>query len=140
MTELQECLHCAGRRGGGINMAFAEVGGKPREFMVIGAKWNGPKQMCPASLSGARRWRRTRLIYLQTRRSLIRKEVRSTVFKGWDYKAEKAASMDYPLQIFPSWQGQQWHKDLGRQYRDLEAGLHINLLGFQSQPHHSIAI
>ena len=25
-------------------MAFAELGGKPREFMVTGAKWEGPKE------------------------------------------------------------------------------------------------
>ena len=25
-------------------MAFAEAGGKPREFMVTGAKWKGPKE------------------------------------------------------------------------------------------------
>lgn len=65
------------------------------------------QRMCPASLSAARRWRRIRLIYLQTRKSLIRMEVRSTVFKGLDNKTEKAASMHYPFQIFQTCQGKQ---------------------------------
>ena len=65
------------------------------------------QRICPASLSTAGRWRRIRLICLQTRKSLIRMEVRSTPFKGLDYKAEKAASMDYPFQIFQACQEKQ---------------------------------
>ena len=111
------CWHCAGRRGGGRNNGICRARRKTKRIHGHWSQMGRTQRICPASLSIAGRWR-IRLIYLQTRKSLIRMEVRSTPFKGLDYKAEKAASKDYPFQIFQACQEKQWPKDLQRQHRN----------------------
>lgn len=46
MTEALGMLtgRCSGRREQGRQMAFADIAGTPRGFVVIGATWKGPKE------------------------------------------------------------------------------------------------